>query len=71
MITDVNQNTDFNCDENTMNTNDNNSVYSYNGYIPDQAFEQNSEADCHTPVYVDPNTEETWSFVNDVFGIWV
>ena len=54
-----------------MNTNDNNSVLSNNSYIPDQAFEQNSEADCHTPVYVDPNTEETWSFVNDVFGIWV
>ena len=67
----MNQNTDFNCDENTMNTNDNNSVHSNNGYIPDQAFEQNSEVDCHTPVYVDPNTEETWSFVNDVFGIWV
>ena len=55
----MNQNTDFNCDENTKNTNDNNSVHSNNGYIPDQAFEQNSEADCHTPVYVDPNTEET------------
>lgn len=31
-----------------------------NEYVPTQGFGENSEPECSTPVYVDPNVEHQW-----------